>query len=86
MNILSILYLNILYYVCSARIVFLAQNPSSFQDGSELNPYSSITLALKEISNTSNNEEIELLMKDNLFDNSLNEIQNEINGKSLRIK
>lgn len=80
----SIFY--IFFRFCSNLSIFLGQNHLALQDGSESNPYSSLNQALNSISNLSVHNEIELMIKDSLFDNNLYDSLFEIKKITLKIK
>ena len=80
-------FLNLFFYCFTGKNIYLGQKAqSSFEDGTEIYPFSSITEFFNKISEISNGEEIDLIMKDNLFDNVLNEIKYEISGLKLKIR
>lgn len=86
MNFFSYFSLTIVLYYCNCKTIFLGSNPTSFQDGSTSNPFSSLINALNELKSFPKNEEIDIIIKDKNFNNVLNENDIELKRLFLRIK
>lgn len=79
--------INIMIYCYLSKTIFFGknQNTLSLQNGSEINPFSSLDYFFEKIIDYSNENQIDLIYKDNFFNNILSEKKYEISRLNLKI-